>query len=241
MKPCKKCGCADRYPSGGCRPCTVAANTRRAIENPERVKIVRDKWRELNKSKIYAQNRAWIERSWHIPRAPRPRTDSNTRGPWSTRGVNLPCAKCGSFDRTSRGYCKPCTHKSKKQYLTDNAERMRLNRVRYLSENADKVRMMRQNRRARLSNAGVLSPNICAELFILQCGRCACCGLTLNVEYDLDHVMPLALGGLNVDENMQLLTSKCNGRKLVKHPDDYARAQGFSYWPRRDWAAVTRK
>jgi len=109
-----------------------------------------------------------------------------------------------------------------------------------MAENADKIRRQRQNRRARLAGAGVLSEGICEALHVIQAGRCACCGKPLGTDYDLDHIMPLALGGLNVDENMQLLTARCNGRKLAKHPEDYAKAQGFCYWPPRDWASVTR-
>lgn len=100
--------------------------------------------------------------------------------------------------------------------------------------------MQRQNRRARLAGAGVLSEGICEALHVIQAGRCACCGKPLGVVYDLDHIMPLALGGLNVDANMQLLTARCNGRKLAKHPEKYAKERGFCYWPPRDWATVTR-
>ena len=78
-----------------------------------------------------------------------------------------------------------------------------------------------------------MSEGICERLHAEQTGRCACCGLPLGIDYDLNHVMPLALGGLNIDANMQLLTARCNGRKLAKE-------RGFSYWPARDWASVTR-
>ena len=33
--------------------------------------------------------------------------------------------------------------------------------------------------------------------------------------------MPLALGGLNEDSNMQLLTARCNLQKSAAHPDEY--------------------
>jgi 5-methylcytosine-specific restriction endonuclease McrA len=60
----------------------------------------------------------------------------------------------------------------------------------------------------------------------LQKSKCACCGKSLKHSYHLDHIMPIALGGTNTDDNVQLLTPSCNLRKSAKHPDDWARENG---------------
>ena len=98
----------------------------------------------------------------------------------------------------------------------------------WAAANPENKRISHLNRRARKRFAGgALSQGLAAKLFDLQKGRCACCGLSLDAGYHMDHVMPLALGGLNVDSNMQLLTPACNMQKSKKHPDDFMRQRGF--------------
>lgn len=82
-----------------------------------------------------------------------------------------------------------------------------------------------QNRRSKA--VGKLSRGIREKLFEIQRGKCACCKLSLGPTYHLDHIMPLALGGKNVDANMQLLRSICNMKKHAKHPIDYMQEKGF--------------
>lgn len=93
------------------------------------------------------------------------------------------------------------------------------------ASNTDKVNVDGHNRRAKVrGNGGKLSKDIVERLIIAQGGKCACCGADLKqTGHHLDHIMPLALGGLNADENVQLLTPTCNMRKGAKHPDDWKR------------------
>lgn len=89
-------------------------------------------------------------------------------------------------------------------------------------------RIREQNRRARKeANGGRLSRGLTEKLFALQRGRCACCGMPLGEDYQLDHIVPLALGGANEDRNIQLLRRECNGRKKALHPIDYMRRKGM--------------
>jgi len=72
------------------------------------------------------------------------------------------------------------------------------------------------------------SPNLSEKLFVLQKGICACgCQQPLGRDYHLDHRMPLALGGTNTDDNVQLLTKLCNLQKGKKHPIDFMQSRGF--------------
>lgn len=81
-------------------------------------------------------------------------------------------------------------------------------------------------RRIRTSDGGRLSKNIVESLLSSQRGKCACCGLPLGRDFHIDHIMPLALGGKNIDSNVQLLRSTCNLRKHAKHPVDYMQEMG---------------
>lgn len=97
----------------------------------------------------------------------------------------------------------------------------------WLQNNLDKHRTYQHNRRAKKkANGGKLSPNIADRLLMLQRGKCACCGLPLGDDYHLDHIVPIALGGPNTDENIQLLRAECNRQKGARDPIAYMQARG---------------
>jgi 5-methylcytosine-specific restriction endonuclease McrA len=107
-----------------------------------------------------------------------------------------------------------------------NPEKLRQKVARWRAANPDAERIHAQNRRAR--NVGTLSKGLAAKLFKLQRGKCACgCKRPLGDDYHMDHRMPLALGGTNTDENIQLLTATCNRQKSAKHPIDFMHERGF--------------
>ncbi len=98
----------------------------------------------------------------------------------------------------------------------------------YKAANPDKGRQHVQNRRAKVrGNGGKLSKDLTSKLFALQKGKCPCCAQPLGDDFHLDHKMPLALGGSNTDDNMQLLRAVCNATKRAKHPVDYMQSKGF--------------
>lgn len=103
-----------------------------------------------------------------------------------------------------------------------NPERRKATQAAYLQNNLERNRAHQQNRRARKANAGGrLSPGIAERLFQLQRGRCACCRMPLGNDYELDHIVPLVMGGSNTDDNIQLLTATCNRRKGAKDPIEF--------------------
>lgn len=102
-----------------------------------------------------------------------------------------------------------------------------MDRVWY-AENNEKARLIYQNKRAKRRAAGVLSLEITKTLMRLQKGKCACgCKQPLGNDYHIDHIMPIALGGSNTDDNVQLLRSKCNLQKGAKHPINFMQSRGF--------------
>lgn len=95
--------------------------------------------------------------------------------------------------------------------------------------NLDRHRVHEHRRRAlKKACVGQLSSGIVQVLMTRQRGRCACgCGEPLGDDYHLDHIMPLALGGSNSDDNAQLLRKACNLSKAAKHPIAFMQSRGF--------------
>lgn len=114
------------------------------------------------------------------------------------------------------------------EWYEANKEKVRAAYSRWMAANPEAKRICNQNRRARKRAAGgKLSSGLAEKLFRLQHGKCACCKQPLGEDYHLDHIMPLALGGTNTDDNMQLLSSKCNLQKNARHPVDFMQQRGF--------------
>lgn len=109
-----------------------------------------------------------------------------------------------------------------------NPERAKTNAAAWTKANIDAKRIHTQNRSARKrKNGGILSKGLSTKLFKLQRGKCACCGLPLGTNFHMDHIMPIDLGGPNVDGNMQLLRQRCNLQKSAKHPIEFMQQRGF--------------
>lgn len=114
------------------------------------------------------------------------------------------------------------------KYAAENKEKISEYLAQYKRSNPEKIRIHSVNRRAmKAKNGGKLSIGLTDKLFAKQKGKCPCCGLDLGSDYHLDHIMPLALGGSNSDDNMQLLRAECNMKKNAKHPIDYMQSKGF--------------
>lgn len=104
---------------------------------------------------------------------------------------------------------------------------------RWVRANPDKVRRIgrvsARNRRARL--AGVGGSHTQADLkriYAKQAGKCAICKCSLSRAIrEVDHIMPIALGGHNGPDNLQYLCRPCNRAKGAKHPDDVAKERGM--------------
>lgn len=158
------------------------------------------------------------------------------------------CRPC-RIERSARYYLKnqPQCQKTKQAYRQKNLEKIRAKAAEYVQKtkernkektalrhrlyhqnNKEKVRINKINRRAReTANGSKLSKGIVEKLFAVQKGKCPCCGQPLGEDFHLDHIMPLAKDGGNVDSNVQLLRAKCNLQKQDRHPVDFMQSRGF--------------
>lgn len=94
----------------------------------------------------------------------------------------------------------------------------------YRTANPDKVREWSQRRRGR--KTGRLPRGTVKFLLEKQRCRCAICTKSIKAAYHVDHIMPLALGGMHEPLNIQILCPTCNVRKNAKHPIRYAQELG---------------
>lgn len=112
------------------------------------------------------------------------------------------------------------------KWRSDNHKKHKASIAKWWEGNPKARRIYKHNRRAR--SVGKLSKGLADKLFKLQRGKCACgCKKLLGDNFHIDHIMPLALGGTNTDNNIQLLRSTCNNQKSAKHPIDFMQSRGF--------------
>lgn len=99
---------------------------------------------------------------------------------------------------------------------------------RWQARNPEKRAAYGRNRRARERNAeGAHTAEDIFAIVSAQKHRCAWCRADLRkVRRHVDHVVPLALGGSNGRENLQLLCQPCNQRKHDTHPIVFAQREG---------------
>lgn len=202
IKFCKKCGCeTEHYKSGHCAPCSIARMKAWVAANPDRKRSNDALWRKLNPEKAKTSRAARYEANKERSRA-------------------LSAAHYLANKERIREY--------NAAWYQKNAERVKARQAANYAANPGKARTFSQNRRAKMmSRGGKLSHGLATRLYRLQKGRCACCGLRLGDDYHLDHIMPLALGGTNTDDNIQLLRSECNRKKHARHPVEFMQSRGF--------------
>jgi 5-methylcytosine-specific restriction endonuclease McrA len=173
-------------------------------------------WRAKNSEKEKMRQRAYYETNRDVVKARS--ADRAKADPEGTREYKARWREANRERERSYSVAWRARHPEKRKRVIKGWEQ----------RNPDKVRALRQNRRARVQQAtGKFSLGLVKRLFKLQQGRCACCGLPLGLKYELDHIMPLALGGANEDSNAQLLRATCNRRKAARHPVDYMQSKGM--------------
>lgn len=170
------------------------------LNNPDKVKEYSKKYAATNHEKVKKNIERWRANNYE-------KMVSYSRAYYASHPVYREKAKIRA-------------HKHKKKF----PEKARLAVKRWRETNPQYRRI--ENNKRRGGNS--ISKDIVAQRYKLQRGKCACgCAQPLGNDYHLDHIMPLALGGTNTDDNMQLLRAKCNLEKHAKHPVDFMQSRGF--------------
>jgi 5-methylcytosine-specific restriction endonuclease McrA len=199
VKPCKKCGASDRRADGRCSPCATAYFQQYYAKNTDKLKAYQ--------ADLYAKN---------------PETKRNHSKAYYANNIEKVKPKRVAYAaKNAKAACDRA-----KAWAMKNPERAKQRLIEWRVLNPDAVKVLRHNRRER-ERTGKLSGSIAKKLFAAQKGKCPCCRLPLGDDYHMDHIVPLYLGGLNVDSNIQLLRATCNLQKNKKHPVDFMQERGF--------------
>ena len=213
MKYCRKCGSeTERYKSGGCKTCTLRQVAAYHANNKEKISERQAVYRANNKEKISEKQAAY--------RAENKEKISEIKAKHYAENRE----RFAEYYFENRE--KILVQKAK--YRSDNREKLYEKNAKWRVDNPSKILAIKHNRRARkLTNGGKLSPDIRDRLMALQNGRCAVCRTKIKDKSHLDHVIPIAKGGRNDDENVQLLCPPCNLQKHIKDPIEFMQSRGF--------------
>ena len=219
---CSVCNNSRFTKAGKCVPCytrqwrldnkeRVRAKAKQKRYTPEAIERQRayvKTWREQNATTCAEKELAYRQtkrtalrdyaRQWRVANNAKSRAAAA-----AYRAANLEQAK--ATVRAWQGRNKERTAKAAKEWRAANPEARRVHT---------------NNRREKLAS-GRLSKDIVLKLYLAQAGLCACCGAPLGNGFHTDHITPLAKGGTNTDDNVQLLKARCNLRKGPMPYDAY--------------------
>ena len=136
--------------------------------------------------------------------------------------TNRPCIHGHTASRrVSDSKCRDCIKIKQKKRAAGNRDYANAAIKKWRIANSERIREHETKRRSNI--IGTLSRGLTKRLRITQNGVCAApwCELDIREKYHLDHINPISKGGLNVDENIQILCPACNLSKGAKDPMEW--------------------
>lgn len=236
-----------------CKDCRKEKNKIYRDGNKEKIAILKKRWEKANPSKVKEAKNRWSKsnpdkltlavKAWQKVNPDKVRASQKK---W--REANL--EKLRAYGKIYRDANPEKIKRKAREWLKENRDKANYKSKKWAKANPDKVKaaskIWREANKVRVADykrdseharrakknagGGRLSKGLFGKLFILQGGKCPVCKTALsNIKprSPMDHVMPLALGGQNIDSNIQLLCRSCNSRKHAKHPVDFMQSQGF--------------
>jgi 5-methylcytosine-specific restriction endonuclease McrA len=192
-----------------CKPCRKVQKAESHQRNREKQLKKFAAWRAANPDKVKANN----ERSYRENR-------EKIRAQQNAKRRSSPQLVREYYDRY---YAKHQAHHQAKSkaWRAANPERaaesMRRGRIKWEAANPHKVRNVKERRRLRLKGIQVVEfshDDLLSRLSVFG-HACAYCGGPFDA---LDHVKPIALGGLHILSNIRPACRACNSKKGAKSP-----------------------
>ena len=176
----------------------------------------RDEWRSKNRLWEKERNSEWYEKNkeMHLERGKEWRENNKERRKKTQR---LHYIK--NKNRISRYHAK---------WYKENRDRVLRGQADYRKSNPEKTRLRSAKRRSReMSAEGTYAATDIQNLLTAQNHKCASCRCSLKkTGYHVDHIQPLAKGGTNWPDNLQILCPSCNLSKGAKDPVQWAQENG---------------
>lgn len=220
-KPCKHGHIAERSTANGvCIECAVSM---RDPYDPSkrREKYLRSKEAVLSQSKnYYEKNReAVLERHKKRYKAQHKSILARRRR-WAKENRH----KVNEMARRHKERRRDHYIEKQRKYRSANREEYNLYQRKWRANNSERVRATVANRK---SAQGHHTADDIKRLLIEQRRHCAACNADLNkTGYHVDHIQPLARGGTNWPDNLQILCPHCNLSKGAKDPVEWAQSRG---------------
>ena len=158
------------------------------------------------------------------------------------------CRKCGKEKKINNYCCNDCLNEYARNYYNSHIEEARRKRktanlkvIDYIRERArnwhkahpskdaeyhkkyydahpEKMQQKNANYKAKKKKSGgVITAKDWTDILEKYDKKCLCCGSREKLE--MDHVVPLSIGGSNTKDNIQPLCRSCNARKGRKNID----------------------
>jgi len=115
------------------------------------------------------------------------------------------------------------------RWKENNPDKHREAQRKWAANNPETVQANVRARRARKRDAeGSHTKDDIETILVRQKFKCAECGADIKKRSNrqVDHIIPLKLGGSNWPSNLQILCCTCNKVKAAKHPLDFAAERG---------------
>lgn len=242
MKRCKKCGetkplsayyMEKGKPRARCKDCHKAALYARRAEDPDAARALKNDWAARNREKLREADRElWKKRGAkrnaerREQRAQDPETVRAKQRAW--RDANIERAR--EVQRKSRAKHRDVINarlradyyanhevrlKAAREYREQNPDAIRERNKRYCAQNPDEMAKHRARRRARQAAVEHIDYTR-TEIYERDEGRCRGCHKELENKphgFQIDHIVPISLGGPDTPANVQLMCAKCNRAK----------------------------
>lgn len=214
-KACTKCreekkitefGADKTKTDGFCSQCKVCRNSKSIVwkrANRERQAAARKAWRAANGDRVRSMAKVW--------QAENPEKVKSYAKAWRDANPEIRAAYSKTY-REANLERKSAIHKA---WCQANPERKKA----YDKANPDAVQARGARRRARKRSAdGHHTVSDLRRIRAEQKDLCAYCDVPLGGKGHADHIWPLAKGGSNWPDNLQLLCGPCNIRKGARNP-----------------------
>lgn len=206
---CVKCGVL--FSGFRCKLCASARKKEYIEKNRLLINEANRQWRKENREKQTAATIRWQKANPEKTKAIRKKSNTKRK---DKRNADVMRWKAENKDRVKQQWV---------EWRVKNSEKLKNDRKKRAAEFPEKDRARKHSRRViQQSLCSRIDPEYVKSLVINQNNKCVYCSTDL-IKYQIDHILPIAKGGDNRNDNLQLLCPSCNRRKGAKTDAEYRR------------------